>query len=80
MPSLSLVNIDPAVVEALRKRAAAKARSIEAEAAELLARAVISPSDGGGKWAEVKRIAEMTPKGVAQTDSVLPLRQDRDWG
>ena len=78
MATLTLPDIDDHLVETLKARAEANARSVEAEAEELLSRALEAPSPAPDKWDVAQRIAAMTPKGVPQTDSVLMLREDRE--
>jgi plasmid stability protein len=78
MASLTLADIDDGIVEALKSRAKANARSLEAEIEDVLTRAVEAHHATVDRWAAVKRIAEMTPKDVPQTDSVLMLREDRE--
>jgi plasmid stability protein len=78
MATLTLHDIDDRLVETLKARAEANARSVEAEAEELLSRAVETPSSAPDKWETARRIAAMTPKDVTQTDSVLMLREDRE--
>lgn len=78
MATITLRNVDDAVVEQLRKRAEANARSLEVEAEEVLAHAVLPLRKPGSKWETVRHIAEMTPDDVVQTDSVLLLREDRE--
>lgn len=78
MATLTLHDIDDRIVDALKDRAEANSRTVEAEAEELLSQAIKVPLGRADKWAEVRRIAAMTPKGVPQTDSVIMLREDRE--
>lgn len=78
MATLTLENIDDQIVSALKHRAEANARSIEAEAQDILSQAVGAPLSGTDKWEVARRIAAMTPKDVSQTDSVIMLREDRE--
>ena len=64
MATLTLPDIDDRLVETLKARAEANARSVEAEAEELLSRAVEAPSSGARQVGRARRIAAMTPKGV----------------
>ena len=76
MANLSIRNIDDDVVEALKHKAKARNRSLEAEVREILTRASRRP-EPEELVAFVERIAAMTPKGRRQTDSTRLLREDR---
>jgi antitoxin FitA len=78
MATLTLNNIDDQIVSALEHRAQANARSIEAEAEDILSKVVGAPLSGNDKWEVARRIAARTPKDVPQTDSVIMLREDRE--
>lgn len=78
MANLTLDGIDDRVVDAIRDRAKANSRTVEAEVEDLLTQAIALPRRRAKKWEEVRRIAAMTPKDVRQTDSVIMLREDRD--
>ncbi len=76
MASVTIRNLDDDVVAALKRRAKANNRSLEAELRVVLVRAV------GGQAPEdflalADRIRAMTPKDRPQTDSVELLREDR---
>lgn len=77
MGTLTIRNLDDAVIERLKERAQDNGRSLEAELRTLLTEMSQRPSRR--KLVELaERIAEMTPKDVEQTDSALLLREDRD--
>ena len=77
MATLTIRNLDDAVVEQLKTRARNNLRSLEAEVRTLLTRAAARPT-GEEAVALADRIAAMTPEGVAQTDSARLIREDRD--
>ena len=77
MANLTIRNIDDAVVEALKARAKAHNRSLEAELRKLLTDQARRSSRGAEFRARAERIAAMTPD-VPQTDSTLLIREDRD--
>ena len=77
MATLTIRNLDDAVVDTLKARAKANHRSLEAELRELLTRAAERPSREE-LIATADRIAAMTPKDVVQTDSALLIREERD--
>lgn len=77
MATVTIRNLDDAVVARLKEKAAKSGRSLEAYMREL------AKEDAGRRTreellAEADRIKAMTPKGVKQTDSALLLREDRD--
>ena len=75
MATLTIRNLDPDVVTALKARATRNRRSLEAEVRLLLRDAV----DGGGRTSLrelADRIAALTPD-VPQTDSTELVREDR---
>ncbi len=76
MASVTIRNLDDDVVVALKRRAKANNRSLEAELRMVLDREVRgqTPEDF---LALADRIAAMTPKDRPQTDSVELLREDR---
>jgi plasmid stability protein len=78
MATLTLNDLDDRIVDALKHRAQANARSIEAEAEEILAQGIGDAPLAADKWEIAGRIAAMTPKNVPQTDSVIMLREDRE--
>lgn len=76
MATLTIRNLDDAVVEKLKQRAKANNRSLEAEVRAALERSAARP-DLEAFRREAERIAAMTPD-VPQTDSVELIREDRD--
>ena len=76
MATLTIRNLDDAVVEKLKSRAKANDRSLEAEARNILTGAAGRPSREE-LLTTADRIAAMTPKGVKQTDSAVLLRESR---
>lgn len=76
MATLTIRNLDEGVAKALKRKAKAHHRSLEAEVRQILAHAVQrrSPED---LRALAERIAAMTPN-VPQTDSTKLIREDRD--
>ena len=76
MASVTIRALDDDVVAALKRRAKANNRSLEAELRVVLARAVRG-YDTEEFLALADRIAAMTPKDRPQTDSVELLREDR---
>jgi len=77
MATLTIRNLDDAVVEKLKLKAKANNRSLEAEVRVVLETSAKKPSRRE-VLAELDRIAAMTPKGVKQTDSVELLRETRE--
>ncbi len=76
MASVTIRNLDDDVVVALKQRAKANNRSLEAELRVVLVRAVRG-YDAEEFLALADRIRAMTPKDRPQTDSVKLLREDR---
>lgn len=76
MATVTVRNLDDAVVAALKSRAKANNRSLEAEIREILAAAAKPPAPD--LVALSRAIRAMTPAGVAQTDSTLLVRENRD--
>ncbi len=76
MASVTVRNLDDDVVAALKQRAKANNRSLEAELRVVLVRAVRG-YDAEEFLALADRIRAMTPKDRPQTDSVELLREDR---
>ncbi len=76
MASVTIRNLDDDVVVALKQRAKANSRSLEAELRVVLVRAVRG-YDAEEFLALADRIRAMTPKDRPQTDSVKLLREDR---
>ena len=77
MATLTIRNLDQAVVDRLKAQAKANNRSLEGELRTIL-EAKVPVLDKKGILERVDRIAAMTPPGVKQTDSVELLREDRD--
>jgi plasmid stability protein len=77
MATLTIRNLDDAVVENLKARAKANQRSLEAEVRAILASTPRKLSREEA-LAAFDRIAAMTPKGVKQTDSVELIREGRE--
>ena len=77
MATLTIRNLDDEVVAALKARAKANNRSLEAEVRQLLLRSTkpLAPEE---MVLLAESIAAMTPKDIPQTDSVELLREDRD--
>lgn len=77
MATLTIRNLDDAVVDRLKKRAKAHHRSLEAEVRDLLEE-IAEP----GRHLSFRDLADlvsaMTPKNVPQTDSTDLVREDRD--
>jgi plasmid stability protein len=76
MATLTIRNLNADVVQALKLRAKANNRSLEAEARNLLERHARLPSTR--ELIELSdSILAMTPKDRRQTDSALLIREDR---
>ena len=76
MASVTIRNLDDDVVAALKRRAKANDRSLEAELRVILTRQVRGQTPEE-LLALADRIAAMTPTDRHQTDSVELLREDR---
>ena len=76
MATLTVRNLDDAVVARLKRRAKAHNRSLEAEVREILADSS-EPGVKIGFREFAERIAAKTSN-VPQTDSALLIREDRD--
>lgn len=76
MASVTIRNLDDEVVAALKRRARANNRSLEAELRVVLDREVRGQTTEDFT-ALAARIRAMTPKDRPQTDSVELLREDR---
>jgi len=77
MANLTIRNLDDEVAAALKARAKAHNRSLEAEVRQILTDQARRPWRGAELVARAERIAAMTPD-VPQTDSVDLLREDRE--
>ena len=75
MATLTIRNIESKVVTALKRRAKANKRSLEAELRVIIGDAAFVDHDF--VLSEMRRIRAMTPKERAQTDSVEIIRQMR---
>jgi len=80
MGELMIRNVDDATVQQLSSRAKRHGRSLESEILALIRDGLAAqPVEGSeDRVARVRRIAAMAPKAVAQTDSVVLIREDRD--
>jgi len=76
MPTLTIRNVEPKIINALKRRARLNKRSLEAELRTIVADAALVDHDF--VLSEMRRIASMTPQDRPQTDSVRLLREDRD--
>ncbi len=76
MASVTIRNLDDDVVAALKQRAKANSRSLEAELRVVLIRAVRGEQHFD-RAREGERIRAVTPKDRPPTDSVELLREDR---
>lgn len=70
--------IDDRLLARISAMAAATGLPVEKQVEILLEDGIVRWGDRQNLVAELDRIAAMTPKGVAQTDSVKLLREDRD--
>lgn len=77
MATLTIRNVEDAVVDALKQNAAANRRSLEAEVRRILADHIKVQQSGQELRSLAERIAAMTPD-VPQTDSAELLREERD--
>ena len=76
MPTLTVRNVDEAVIRQLKSRAKDAGRSLEAEVRLILAETSSRPT-ANELLAMASRIAAMTPS-RPQTDSATILRESRD--
>ena len=83
--SLTITGLDQPTLSELDAMAKEHARSVESEARALLEQSVNEArrlrdwrSKAAERVATADRIAAMTPPGVAQTDSTILVREDRD--
>ncbi len=77
MASVTIRNLDDAIVEELKQQAKSHNRSLEAELREIFSGAAQMRKRRQEFRARADRIAAMTPD-VPQTDSTLLIREDRD--
>lgn len=81
MGAINIENVDEQVLKSIRLRARSHGRSFEDEVKAVLAEAARPPKMTPEQFAEeARRIREMTPKGVKQTDSTEIIRELRDRG
>jgi hypothetical protein len=78
MTQIVLDHIDEATLASLSELAKLNHVSIQEQAARILAEALDMGERRRRRVQSAARIAAMTPKNVAQTDSVILLREDRD--
>jgi antitoxin FitA len=76
MAQVLVRNLDEQVVTALRRKAELHGRSLEQELRVALAAAARLTNDE--RVALARRVRDMTPPQVTQTDSAELIRQDRD--
>ncbi len=77
MNSINIRIEDEALVQKLSDLAVEHGRTVETEALSILASA-LKKEEPFDRLAVARRISAMTPKDIAQTDSTLLLREDRD--
>ena len=73
MPQLTVRNVSPEVVKALKRRAVAHGRSAEAEHRELLCNALLGPADDF-----IAKAAALRKRLRPSVDSSDVIRADRD--
>ena len=78
MTQIILEHIDDATLARLSELARLNRLSVQEQAERILAEALDTRERRRRRVESAARIAAMTPKDVAQTDSVLLLREDRD--
>lgn len=72
------VHLETYEAEALASRAQQHGRSVEEEASAIVRQHLRQSANRDYLLAWSRRIRAMTPKGVAQTDSLALLREDRN--
>lgn len=77
MANLTIRNVEENIVQRLKEKATQNGRSLEAELREVLKQAS-NRKTREEMLAAADRVAAMTPKGIAQTDSAELIRSDRD--
>ncbi|MBG0810979.1 hypothetical protein IY145_16535 [Methylosinus sp. H3A] len=75
MNAITIRTISAEAIARIEELAALHHRSVEEEAAAILETVV---ADRVARLAAIDRIASMTPKGVAQSDSTALIREARD--
>jgi hypothetical protein len=78
MSQLILEQIDDATLAGLSELAKLNGVSVQEQAERILVEALDMHARRRRRVESAARIAEMTPKDVAQTDSLTLLREDRD--
>lgn len=78
MEPLTISTLDDFTLSILKERALREGKSLDREAADLIRQALDHGRDAETLIARARAISAMTPKGVAQTDSTLLVREDRD--
>ncbi len=78
MAQIVMNGVDESTFAKLTDLAATNDVSVEDQAKKLLVDAVDATVRRRGLREMADRIAAMTPRGIAQTDSVILLREDRD--
>jgi plasmid stability protein len=80
MPELVIPDVDPEIVDALRRQAAAAGTSTEEQARRLLTRAVADRAELADREAAIRRLAEIrkTIGRLPGPSIVEELRRDRD--
>ena len=79
MAEIILREVDDAVTRKLAKLASDNGRSPEDQAKQLLSEGLgVRSAARNDRRALAERIAAMTPRDVAQTDSTFLVREDRD--
>ena len=77
MGTLVIEGLDKRLLDDLARLAERNSITVELQVKRLLEQAMVR-RDRSDLVARAEDIAAMTPKGVAQTDSILLLREDRD--
>ena len=77
MGSLTVRNLNDAVIDRLKAQAKSNHRSLEAEVRHLLTRSVPDRARTAAFFERARRLAEATA-GTSQTDSTILVREDRD--
>jgi plasmid stability protein len=75
------IELDRETYDALSRQAEMHGKSIDQEVGDIVRRSVVKESPKDVDYvARARRIRAMSPKGVAQSDSVQLIREDRDHG
>lgn len=78
MATLTIERIDDELARRIEELPAERRDMMDRQLRQVVQTFVAQPDAALTRCEIADRIAEMTPKGVAQTDSVLLLREDRD--